>query len=48
MAYMRYTGQWWEIFQEFTLDECDEEIKRFFFSPEKSLNIPNIGVSAYR
>jgi len=27
MAYMRHTGQWWEIFQELTLDECIEEIR---------------------
>jgi hypothetical protein len=27
MAYMRYTGQWWEIFQDLTLDQCIEEIR---------------------
>ena len=27
MAYMRYTGQWWEIFQDLTLDGCIEEIR---------------------
>ena len=27
LAYMRHTGQWWEILQELTLDECIEEIK---------------------
>ena len=27
LAYMRHTGQWWEIFQELTLDECMEEIR---------------------
>ncbi len=27
VAYMRHTGQWWEIFQELALDECIEEIK---------------------
>jgi len=27
VAYMRHTGQWWEIFQELTLDQCIEEIK---------------------
>ncbi len=27
MAYMRHTGQWWEIFQDFTLDQCIQEIK---------------------
>jgi len=26
MAYMRHTGQWWEIFQDLTLDQCIEEI----------------------
>jgi hypothetical protein len=60
MAYMRHNGQWCEIFQELTLDECIDEIIRAkaelargfnsksFFGPEKSLNIPNAGVSAYR
>jgi hypothetical protein len=27
MAYMRYTGQWWEIFQSLTLEECIEEMR---------------------
>jgi len=27
MAYMRHTGQWWEIFQDLTLDECIDEIR---------------------
>jgi hypothetical protein len=27
MAYMRYTGQWWEIFQDLSLDQCLEEIR---------------------
>lgn len=27
MAYMRHTGQWWEIFQDLTLDQCIEEIR---------------------
>jgi hypothetical protein len=27
MAYMRYTGQWWEIFQGLALDQCIEEIR---------------------
>jgi hypothetical protein len=27
MAYMRYTGQWWEIFQNLALDQCIEEIR---------------------
>ncbi len=27
MAYMRHTDQWWEIFEELTLDECIEEIR---------------------
>jgi hypothetical protein len=27
IAFMRHTGQWWEIFQDFTLDECIEEIR---------------------
>jgi hypothetical protein len=27
LAYMRHTGQWWEIFQELTLDECMEEMR---------------------
>ncbi len=27
MAYMRHTGQWWEIFQGLRLDQCFEEIK---------------------
>jgi hypothetical protein len=22
LAYMRHTGQWWEVFQGLTLDEC--------------------------
>jgi hypothetical protein len=26
MAYMRHTGQWWEIFQKLTLGRCIEEI----------------------
>jgi hypothetical protein len=25
---MRHTGQWWEIFQGLSLEECFEEIKR--------------------
>lgn len=27
LAYMRHTGQWWEIFQEMTLEKCVEEIR---------------------
>jgi hypothetical protein len=27
MAYMRHTGQWWEIFRDLTPDECIEEIQ---------------------
>lgn len=27
LAYMRHTGQWWEIFQGLTLEECIEEIR---------------------
>ena len=28
LSYMRHTGQWWEIFQGLSLEECFEEIKR--------------------
>ena len=27
MAFMRHTGQWCEIFEDFTLDRCIEEIR---------------------
>jgi hypothetical protein len=27
VAYMRHTEQWWEIFQDFTLDQCLEAIR---------------------
>ncbi len=27
VAYMRHTGQWWEIFQGLSLDQCIEEIR---------------------
>jgi hypothetical protein len=27
VAYMRHTGQWWEILQGLSLDQCMEEIK---------------------
>jgi len=27
MAYMRHTGQWWEIFYDLSLDECIEEMR---------------------
>lgn len=27
VAYMRHTGQWWEIFQNLTLEECLQEIR---------------------
>ena len=27
VSYMRHTGQWWEIFQGLTLEECIEEIR---------------------
>ncbi len=27
MAYMRHTGQWWEILQDLTLEECIEEMR---------------------
>lgn len=34
MAYMRHTGQWWETFQGFTLDQCIEEIRiNILFQP---------------
>jgi len=29
VSYMRHTGQWWEIFQQLTLEECFEEMKNF-------------------
>jgi hypothetical protein len=27
VAYMRHTGQWWEIFQNLTLEECLHELR---------------------
>jgi hypothetical protein len=27
LSYMRHTGQWWEVFQGLTLDECLETIR---------------------
>jgi hypothetical protein len=27
VAYMRHTGQWWEILEELSLDECFDEIR---------------------
>lgn len=29
LSYMRHTGQWFEIFQDLTMDECLETIKDF-------------------
>jgi hypothetical protein len=27
LAYMRYTGQWWEVFQDISMDDCLKEIE---------------------
>ncbi len=27
LAYMRYTEQWWEVFQDISMDDCLKEIE---------------------
>ena len=49
LAYMRHTGQWWEILQELTLDECIEEIKGLpFCSDSMWSEITFKYISSYR